>query len=531
MIGARTLSVLVLVAGGVAAAVGLGALAPERLFARGWGDLCFLGSFGVVVGTLVFRLWRLGERSAHYFRYTTDAIFWEGAEAHFLGGKRRRIVIGETPGVARELPPRLRHALCVAAALLYALAVFDTRALGLLEAFATGIGRGGTYCPEPSAAAAAAPVEDPNAPGCALIRRAYALGYADSLGDCAPDKKRAATSEAAVPICTLRQRDEPLLHYSWRRLISFWQGLEGRAHAGTVRELGRDFGKRLDHLKSLAASQRQVLDSAPHASHHIFTNLPDPGGAFRGETCGDRYLKLGHRPDAGTGPLRASRVFEHVVGQLLFEARYEPAAASCREVHVHFGAPPDTCEALAANPEAVLTRFGALAPVRAALARYRVAEELVALGGRAPAASPEVFLSFQCYVEDGARATTLHRFSLDGYALDATSSHVAPLADDATLFTDRYDALARLLVRGFHYGALLSEAGLAQPAAGGLEASFAGKDYLLSRLYGLENVDLYLDPSWIGTRSDLLEVYPYRKHLKNYVQIFRRQYARERGRL
>ena len=34
----------------------------------------------------------------------------------------------------------------------------------------------------------------------------------------------------------------------------------------------------------------------------------------------------------------------------------------------------------------------------------------------------------------------------------------------------------------------------------------------------------------IADRPDLLEVYPYQRHLKNYVQMFRRQYRRERGR-
>ena len=53
----------------------------------------------------------------------------------------------------------------------------------------------------------------------------------------------------------------------------------------------------------------------------------------------------------------------------------------------------------------------------------------------------------------------------------------------------------------------------------------------MTRLYGLDSLDIYLDAGWLAQRADLLEVYPYQRHLKNYVQVFRRQYRRERGRL
>ena len=101
----------------------------------------------------------------------------------------------------------------------------------------------------------------------------------------------------------------------------------------------------------------------------------------------------------------------------------------------------------------------------------------------------------------------------------------------ASLYSDRYDAVARLLVHGFHYGALLSEAGGEPAAADGLQAAFAGHDFLLTRVHSLDSLDIYLDAGFVAGRPDLLEVYPYERHLKNYVQVFRRQYARVRGRL
>lgn len=526
MIGAKTVTTVVLCGLGLALALGLGALAPERLRTLGFGELFLVGGFGVVVGTMMFRMWAFGEPSRHYFRWAGDAAFWEGAEGPFLGSGARRVTIGENRGDAFDFGPRLQHALCVLFALLVGVSCLDGRAVELLGRFASDVASAGSYCPDPEAPPP--PAEDQNAPGCALIRRAFALGYTEDLGDCAP-KARAGADEPR-PVCTLRQRDEPLLHYSWRRLSEAWAGLRGqldRGFAGSRRELST----RLDHLGALAAAQKQVLESAPHASHHVFTNLPDPGGAFRPATCGDRYRWLAHRPSPGEGALRASRVFEHVLAQLLFEARYEPAAASCREVHVHFGAPEDVCAQLAAQPEAVLARWGALTPVRQTLERHRLAHELVALGGRPPSVEPAQFLSFQCYVEGGGAGHQSHAFSLAGHALSAEEVRVAPSPEGAALYTDRYDAIARLLVRGFHYGALLSEAGAQHPAEGGLEASFVGRDYLLSRLYGLGSVDVYLDPGWLAGRADLLEVYPYQQHLKNYVQMFRRQFKSARGRL
>jgi hypothetical protein len=516
VIGAKTLTTIALVGIGLAAALGLHALSAERLAARGFQDLFLVGGFGVIAGTVLYRLWSLGEPSRHYFRWATDVV-WEHDEAHFLGARRRRIVVGENRGDAFDFPPLVQVVLCVAAATLVGVSSLDASAVDRLGKFSSAIASAGTYCPtETPVAPVAAVVEDAHAPGCELIRRAFALGYTDSLGDCAP-KQRAQASEAKAP-CNLRQRDEPFLHYSWRLWTRFWD----RLRAPPREQAGGALRTKLAHLGALGAIEREVLDSAPHATHHLFTNLPDPGGAFRAESCGDRYRFLPHRPPDES----ASRGFEHVVGQLLFEARYEPAAAACREVHVHFGAAPDTCARLAAEPERVLRDAGALPSVRAVLERHRLESELVALGRHAPALPAGAYLGFACYFEGDAPSSRSFTFTLDGQSLAAEEVRARPRG-----FVERYDAIARALVHGFHYGALLSEAGLEPPARGSLDAAFAGRDYLLSRLYSLGDVDLYLDPSWIASRPDLLEVYPYQRHLKNYVHMFRRQFALERGRL
>src|SRR5262249_15303327 len=157
-------------------------------------------------------------------------------------------------------------------ALLLALSSIGARALDLLGRFRHSFSSANSsYCPEPEATVDTA--MDPNAPGCELVRRAYALGYAQSLGDCAA-KTRTQSAAGGGP-GTLRQRDGPLAHFSWRRLDAFWTTL--RQHTGSAysTKLWRDFVERFHRLEPLRRAEQQVLSSAPHASHHIFTNLSD----------------------------------------------------------------------------------------------------------------------------------------------------------------------------------------------------------------------------------------------------------------
>jgi hypothetical protein len=224
-------------------------------------------------------------------------------------------------------------------------------------------------------------------------------------------------------------------------------------------------------------------------------------------------------------------VFDHVLGQLVFEGTYDPPAGNCREYHVHWGASADACQRLASNPVAFLAAADALDDVRQTLTRYRVAGDLASLGGAKPPPDPSPFVSFRCYIEGQGAGRASMPLSLDGVSLMAGELRVAPSPPDTVLYVDRYDAVARLLASGFHYGHLLSEAGLDEGSAAGLEASFAGPDMFVTRLYELESIDIYLDPGWLLHRQDLLEVYPYERHLGNYVRVFRRQYRRQAGRL
>jgi len=531
MLGSKTLVTLFAAAAALLLTLTSGVLAPHRLATRGPHALLLAGIFGVLVGVLMFRFWRLGEASATYFRVARDGTLYEN-EGHFLGGPLTRLATGKNEGSAFDLGPTPQLFLCVGVALLVGLATIDARSLELLGKFTRNVAvNTASFCPEVEAKPAA---DDPNAPGCELVRRAFALGYAKDLGDCGVSKTRAA----AAAVCTLRQRDEPFVHYAWRLLEHFGAGAARYFEPGYVSGLKSDFEKRMSRLDSINTAQREVLSSAPHSSHHVWVSLPDPGGtSLFGAGCEDRYRYLPHRPAPGDPAKAASQVFEHVLAQLLFESRYEPAAAYCREVVIHWGAPADACRQLAKDPEGFLAQSGALPHVRAVLDRWRLGNDLEQLGKQRSNRElpPQAFVSFSCWVEKPGAPGNPERWSapvkLDGLDLAAEELTVAPLPPGAPLFVERYDEVATLLTRGFHYGALLSEAGLEGRGGEGLEPSFSTSDFAMSRLFGLEAVDIYLEPGWMAHRPDLLEVYPYQLHLKNYVKVFRGQYRRERGRL
>ena len=512
MIGAKTLATLLLAALALIAGGALGVLSPERLAARDNGALLLAGVFAVVTGTLAYRFFRLSERSQQFFGWSSDSFIWED-EAHFVGGKKRRVTLGQNHGEAFDLPGAAQLVICVSVVLIAALGAIDSRAFSQLARVAGGVSVG-SYCPDLSNR----PAEiDPNAPGCALVRRAYELGYAKDLGECAVAHSRAINRA----VCTLRQWDEPLLHYAWRLLGGFWDNVSGVFQPERFARSWHDLTARFAQLGNIRGAQRQVLASAPHAAHHVWTNLPDPKtGAFSERTCEDRYRLLPHRPPADAS---RSQVFEHLLAQLLFESRYQAPSGTCREYTVHWGAPEDACEQLTADTFGFLHAQGALGSVLAVLERSKTGKAQRAL-------PPQHFLSFQCYMErPGGDARASREFFIGEHPFSAQDVRVAPAPD--ALRTDRYDAVAQVLARGFHYGKLLSEEGVDRDDVSALKATLSGEDFALSRLYGLESLDIFLDPAWLSTQHDVLEVYPYQMHLKNFVRVFRRQYQRERGRL
>ncbi|MFC1611527.1 hypothetical protein ACFL6C_11255, partial [Myxococcota bacterium] len=97
---------------------------------------------------------------------------------------------------------------------------------------------------------------------------------------------------------------------------------------------------------------------------------------------------------------------------------------------------------------------------------------------------------------------------------------------------DRYRHVASLMVRGFHYGGLMSRASVDPESGDELsERSLEGRAFPLAKLDYLADADVFLGHNWILGRDDLRDVYPYHVHLKNFIKVFRRQYGLEWGRL
>lgn len=400
------------------------------------------------------------------------------------------------------------------------------------------------YClPEPAAPAARAPAaperEDGEQPGCALVLRAYKLGYAKTLGACAPRKAApaAAAPVARREVCTRRQLDEPFLHYGFRRVAGAARTAGSVDPVAAADRRVAEVGTHLDYLDGLLADIRHAITGSPHAAHHLWIDLPDPhpgslGDRFTGsERCSQRFADLPLWPAWRPGD--EARLVEHVLGQLLFATRFG-TTASCSDYVLHWDASPDTCRRLAGDPIAVLASDGALAGVRAVLDRRRRQREIAALatalGRRPPLAPPEAgaIVSLSCLIVDPAgapapsavRGTTV---AIDGDAIGLRELHVPGVRTGGDGPIDVYAALALLL--GGPGGDLA--AAIRQPEA----VELSGDDFLLARLDPLIDADPFRGARAPLNSPALVEVYPFEHHLHGFIDGFRRRYLVQRGRL
>jgi hypothetical protein len=529
-VGARSVTAVGLLAGTVVTMWRL-----ERFRADYWAQLSpgvtfVAGGFAVLAGTLVFVYWRLAERSHSYLRFGEKLAF--GDETSLVGTRGQSLIVGRAPFVeVADLPPRVIHALYIAIVLGVALIGLDNRAVALLREVPSRLDRSSIeYCkpPEPPRH------ETPPSQGCKLVERAYRLGYAKSLGSCAPAEAKREASQ----VCTRRQLDEPYLHYAWRRLADRAAGL-ATADASPG-DLDR-FEHQLDHLPAIVDSTLDTVAMRPRSSHHLFTNLPDPrpdlrdrADALLERSCGARLAHLPHFPRMEDGPTGPSKLLEHVLAQLMFNPRYKPIVAQCDEVIVHWDAPPDSCARLAAGPLAardVRDAARGVLDLRATRAETRALDP-----ARARELPPaQRIVSFQCLMFDPAAepAPPVERsLALDGERLAVREVRMKPLVGDGGSQIRLYKQLAALMAPGFGYGRLTSNQAIgAAPEEAALADAFRQPAFGLTKLDLLRDADLFLGNDWLARRPELLEVYPFHLHLQNFIEIFRRQYRQHEGRL
>ena len=443
---------------------------------------------------------------------------------------------------SRELPAMVQRALLFAGFAAIAVAGLGNHAAARIARLPAELAAPAPseYCmPEPPAAAAVPAAPQPvDPPGCALVRRAYQLGYARTLGACAPRQAAPAAAPAPVKrdVCTRRQLDEPALHYGFRRVADAARAGWSVDPAAAASHRATEARAHLDFLDSLLADIRHAITGSPHAAHHLWVNLPDPhprslADRFIGhDRCSQQFADLPLWPAWRPGD--EARLVEHVLGQLLFATRFG-TTASCSDYVIHWDAAPDTCRRLAAGPIAVLARDGALTAIRAVLDRRRRQLDVGALaqvlGRPAPVAPPgaAAIASLACLIVDpaagptaGATGTTV---TLDGDVLSLRELHVAAVRTAGDGPIDVYAALALLLA-----GPGGDPAAAVRTAA---PVELAGDDFLLARLDPLIDADPFQGARAPLGRPELIDVYPFEHHLHGFIDGFRRRYLAQRGRL
>lgn len=528
-VGAKTcFSAVLFVVAAIAAGFG-GLLSADHVLPLGHWATFLASMLAVVAGTAAYRAWRVGEPSASYLAIIAGRLRW-GSEEELEEICLDELVVGR--GRLIELPPAVHHVVYVLVSLLVFLVPLDNRAIAQLQEPPEAT-TNSEFCPaeegmevEDEAAAPAKKKEIKM--GCELVYRAYRLGYAKDLGDCADDD-----DDEEKEVCLKRQLDEPYLHYAWR-LVKRKQ--EGLTDTGLFDGLGDRLEEQWDASDSLASELYASTAAAARASHHIFTNLPEPDEDVSGVGCLDRFYAMPYvaRIEGEEGP---SQALIHVLGQLLFNPAYPPVVGTCREFQVHWDSPRDACLRLATKGAEYLDEVGIDGDVADVLDRRRRLEEIRELpGGDTGKELPEPshITSFQCLmVESGRSAEPVQsEFTFMGASLPVRSMIVPAVAVEPNGQMALTKAVARLVAPGFGYGRLDSEqAALVDEGDGKVETLVGDPAFMFAKLELLRDTDLFLGHHWLGERGDLLEVYPYHVHLVNFVQRFREHYQTKRGRL
>jgi hypothetical protein len=515
MIGLKSVSAVAIAVVLGIIALARGALGPSYLASLSGASWFAIGLVASLGAALIGVGWRFGVPS-------------RGAIS-IKGGRPELVDDAES---ARELPGGVQRALVVAGLAALALGALGNHAAARIVALPETIEEPSpsAYClPKPEAPKAAPKPEapPPEQAGCALVKRAFALGYAKSLGSCAPKQAAAPTAEPAkkADVCERRRLDEPYFHYAYRRLADQLGKLGSTPPGEAIDHRVSDIRAHFDHAQDLMADVAHAITGTPHASHHLWIDLPDPHPVTVGERftgiprCSTRFADLPLWPAISDKSL----LVEHVLGQLLFASRFG-STASCNDYTIHWNAPHDACAQLAKDPQAFLGRDGALASLRDVLDRRRrqlaIIELDTKLGRKPPVAPPAVsaIVSLQCLSIDKASRPTATTVTLDGEQIAVRDIHVAQIRSDADGPIDVYLALA----------ALLAGTDLPGPTAPG---KLGSPYFQLVNLDDLLDADPFTGARWPLQDPKLLAVYPFDHHLRAFIDTFRRRYLPQRGRL
>ncbi|HEY5928294.1 MAG TPA: hypothetical protein VIV11_41685, partial [Kofleriaceae bacterium] len=502
MIGAKSIAAIFLAAFLVAVGVITGKLAPSHLAHLSPGACFAVGLLASLALGLTMAGWRPDVRSAASERATRIAAPLPRASATTTKLREAEAVAPRAP---RELPATAQRVLVLVGFASIALVAIDNHAAARIADYPRAVSEptASTYClPQPpeEVAAPAPPPPPEEQPGCALVKRAYQLGYRKSLGDCAPKQQAVAVVVDPVTrkeICERRQLDEPWLHYAARKVGGAFGAVADKNPVEVAQHQASELRTHVDFLPDRLADIKHSITGTPHAAHHVWINLPNPHPGTLGEKltgaprCEERFEHLPLWPrwtDADR-----SRAVEHVLGQLLFAARFG-TTASCADYVIHWDAPADACTKLAADPIGFLDG-DALASVRGVLDRRRrqiaVGELTKALGRPEPRTPPPAaaVVSLHCFSIDpaGTGVPTGKTIAIDGDELGLREVRVREVKPTGAGPIDIYRGLAALFAGTFDQVA---------PDAGVEPSIVEGNDFMLTRIDALSDADPFRGARW-----------------------------------
>ena len=559
----------------------------EKLLNARYSTLFFTGLLSSVITAVVFRFAKNKAKSKNQLRF-----FKEGApskeeitlihisqippfldkpflkKVFFLEKiKGARVALSaNTDQKALEVPLWLRQSLLFCSILLLSIICVNERTLSLFHNLKNTFDPNpAEYCPENFEAEIKEDLAIEVSPACELLFRAYKLGYADSLGDCIKDDDK---DPFKMEVCRLRQHDEPFLHYTYRKLKTFFSSKKKYATIDQLQKEAEKWDLQLKSLKDYFSFAALTMTASKRATHHIFTNLENPKGAFIGYLNGilnkggcikefadmERQLEIDPLDEK-----KGAKKMHYSYGQLLFHAGYKKAVGYCREYVVHWGLSQASCQKMAENPEGFLQSIGAYEDVKTVIDRYGLEKRLSSLEKKLleidnpkeketkenksfqkaienhKKMGLKQAISFQCLFEKEAEPRKMtYKADLFGQSFTINEHSYRPPKTDSheKIPTRRLKDLSELLSPGFKYSGFTSNQKITASTAKEIKAHFAKNDkFMLTKLETLLDADILLGHKWLHDREDLLEVYPWYYHLYHFVDMFRRDYKGKRGRL
>jgi len=502
-----------------------------------------LGLFTILIGTWFNGLFGLGKLSRSYFRFSSGNTILE-KEVVLIGGIKFALVVGQEPSITPvELSPSLMRIFSFLICFSIALTCFSTYTAALIFEAPRRFAQNSHICPVAEKSSKGRDHLDPEGASCELVYRALKLGYIKDLGTCG------VINNEKIELCTLRQFDEPLLHYSSRLFFQFvtharseWKDLVFWHRMLNV------FNMQMTHIKSILEKMTYVVGNSPRASHHIFTNLPNPNTPlkefvdhwFRPNKCLTEDLKVADDSSS------MSSAFEHVYKEILFNPSYAEAAGFCKEYKIHWNSPIESCEKLAHAPEEFLRSMGIAEQIKTVINRFLGQTNMAVLKLQIksiitgmpipPPPPPEAgtkaqpfvtsITSFQCFMKvDKVQDAKLSKrpFQLFGYDYVARDLRFSDNSGPEKIHIDLYKYFAQAMAEGETYSS--ETQWHVDPEI------FGSGSYPLTRLEYLKYIDLFFGSQWLQSRQDLLEVYPYYYHFQRFIELFRQDYRSQRTRL